>query len=197
MKNIKKIVYGYIDESGTAGVGSDRKEYLVLSLVLLDEVAKNSINVEFAKLRQKLKLRPDYEFHYSKSKVEMREEVFAVMRDIDFKFMTFAIKKDGVKSHASYANMAEKVITAVMEFNCRVEIIIDENPVLYKELNKLKKQNSLKDVRFIQRDSKKEDGLQLVDHVVSGHARIIKGQDEPNFRKIKSKLVRAEVIEFD
>ncbi len=197
MKNAEKIVYGYVDESGTAGVSGGKNEFLVVSLVLLSDDADKKVRSVFTELRQKLKLRPDYEFHYSKSKVEMRTKVFDAMRGVNFRFVTFAIKKDGVKSHASFANMADKIIQFVMELGYRTEIVIDENPVLYKELNKMKKKYALKNIRFIQCDSRKKDGLQLADHVVSGHARILKGQDEPNFQKIKSKIIKIEIVEYN
>ena len=59
MKNAEKIVYGYVDESGTAGVSGGKNEFLVVSLILLSDDADKKVCSVFTELRQKLKLRPD------------------------------------------------------------------------------------------------------------------------------------------
>ena len=102
--------------------------------------------------------------------------------------MTFVVKKDGIKRHASYATLAEMVIEQLQKKKRSIKVVIDTNPVLLKNLNKIKKVKTIKNMRFQQDNSAMVDCLQLVDYVVGAHSKIIRGQKESNFKKIQNKL---------
>ena len=190
-------MYGFIDESGTAGARTENGDYLIISLTLFTWEEQKKVRSTFMKLRQRLNLKKDYEFHYSRNKKVVRNAVFNEIKNFDFKFYTFAIKKDNVKRHASYANMAEKVVFLLKNApDIKFVIVIDENPVLLKELNKFKKLYQAKNMNFSEGSSKTNNKLQLVDYVVGSHAKIIRQQKEPNFDLIKSKMAKIEIIEY-
>lgn len=69
--------------------------------------------------------------------------------------------------------------------------------MLYKELNKTKKNNLVQGLTFREGNSEKDDRLQMVDYVVSGHSQIIKNQKETDFKKIESKVTKLEIISYN
>ena len=195
MKN-KYDLFGFIDESGTAGVLRDGAEFLFLSLVIFDsELEMKTVRQKFSKTRLKLGVKQNYEFHYSRNKLRVRREIFSVMSGIEFRFITFRIKKGIIKKHSSYTDVAEAIIEVVRKTGSRIRVILDMNPALYKELNKIKKRERLKNIFFEERNSKTNDRLQLVDYVVSGHARYLKIGKEEDFEKILNKNIR--LIDID
>lgn len=191
-------LYGFIDESGTPGIQTNKDEYLTLSLVFFDNKDKmKEVHKKYVDLRKKSGRKETYEFHYTHNKRKTREAVFDIMKDIDFEFVTFVVKKDNIKGHASYATLAEMVTNQLAKNRRSVKVLIDTNPVLLKELNKNKKAKELKFLRFQQGDSAKIDCLQLVDYVVGAHSRIIKGEKEDNFAKIQKKLRIVQIYNYD
>lgn len=114
----QQIVYGFVDESGTAGAvsGDDENDFLVASVVLFaSEQEMKSVRQKFLALRKELGLKLDYEFHYCHNSRRVHKYVFDVLGKMDFEFMTFAIKKDNVKRHASYANLAQMIVAALSD----------------------------------------------------------------------------------
>lgn len=201
MKRDNIDLFGFVDESGTAGAQINKNDgYLILSLVIFrDEKEMKTVHEKYTELRRSLGRKDDYEFHYTHNKQKVRDMVFDVIRDIDFEFMTFVVKKDSVKTHASYVTLAKMLINRLQKENENenIKIIIDTNPVLLKNLNKIKKARIIKNMRFQQSDSAAVDCLQLVDYVVGAHGKIIKNESENNFNKIRKKLRLLQIYNYD
>ena len=197
MKNSIEL-YGFVDESGTAGVQVGENEYLTLSLIIFDSVEDmKSVHKKYSDLRKKIGRSKTYEFHYTHNKPVTREKVFNTISGIDFEFATFSVKKDRTKGHASFATLAVMMVDFLIERNNVAKILIDTNPILLKELNKIKKAKKIQNLRFQESDSSEIDCLQLADYVVGAHSRIIRGQKEDNFKKIKKKLRLLQVYEYN
>ncbi|MBQ6149752.1 DUF3800 domain-containing protein [Candidatus Saccharibacteria bacterium] len=198
MKRDNIDLFGFVDESGTAGAQINKDEYLTLSLVLFDNKEEvKSVYEKYNILRKEMGRKETYEFHYTHNKPATREKVFDILKDINFEFATFSIKKDKTKGHASYATLAVMMTDFLIKKNCATKVLIDTNPVLLKELNKIKKAKKLKNMRFREGESVKIDCLQLVDYVVGAHSRLIRGQTEDNFKKIQKKLRLLQICNYD
>lgn len=185
-----------MDESGSPGVALTKNDFLIASVVLFEsEEEMKRVSKMFAALKEKLKLRSSYEFHYVHSVKRARQIVFEEIKTLNFVFMTFAIKKNSTKRYASYANLAKMLIEKLKnQYADEIKIILDANPVLYRELNKIKKNSKIKSIHFKEGDSAKDDRLQLVDYIVGCHGQIIRGGKEENFSKMKTKNICTEII---
>ena len=193
----QQIVYGFVDESGTAGAVNGSDNFLIATIVLFDTASEvNKISIDFDNLRQELQLRKTYEFHSSRNNDRIRKEVYKIISKLNFRFMTFAIEKDNLKKRGSYANLAKMIVDALKhDIGTKMEVVIDENPTFLRELNKAKKIYEYKNIYFSDGNSKNDNRIQLVDYLVDVHSKIIKGdrREKDNYNQVRKKLLRLVV----
>jgi hypothetical protein len=193
------MTYGYLDESGAPGFAINAAEYLVVSLVLFDtKEAAGKCAEEIGRLREELKLQENYEFHRSRNTSRSKEGFVKLMSRSDFRFITIAIKKTRVKSHASYPAIARLLAHELGDRFSELRIEMDSNPVLHSEIKKALRVQRLHHIRVKQVKSHTNNLIQLADYVVNLSAQKAKGTPRAaeQFRPIaKKQLVFLEVAD--
>ena len=174
--------YGYIDESGAPGVASYSKDCFVVSLVVFDtEEARNNGIISIKKLRQKLRLPEDYEFHCSSNSTRPQTEFLKLLPVLDFRFITVAIHKNDFKKTASYSRLAGFIVDEIGKRFSNMKIEMDSNPTLHAEIRKRLRERKLTDIKIHERDSRKNQLIQVADYVVNISAK--KAKNTPKARE--------------
>jgi hypothetical protein len=183
-------MYGYLDESGAPGVAAHSNDFLAVSLVIFqNEQAVVTCSDAIARLRKRLKLHDNYEFHRSHNSRATQTAFIQLMRSLDFKFITVVIKKNGDRRHASYPRIAALLMREMAIHFTDGKIEMDANPILYAELRRNAKASKLTKIRFKEVKSHQNDLVQLADYVVSLSAARAKNltASAENYRHIASK----------
>lgn len=171
-------MFGYMDESGAPGTARNTNDYLLVSLVLFaSREAADKCSRAIDHLRQKMKLPENYEFHFSRNANWSREALLSLITNLDFRFITVAIKKDGFRRTASYARIATLLAREIAAHSTTINIEMDSNPILQKELLGQAKANQLK-ITLKAKRSKNHNLLQLADYVAALSLRKIKTRKE-------------------
>jgi hypothetical protein len=161
-------MYGYLDESGTPGVADNENDFLVASLVLLDdEQAANRCSAAIDRLRTRLGKTPTYEFHRSHNASVNQTGFLKLLPSLEFRFITVAIKKNHSRRHASYGHLAELLVREIKSQPNKINVKMDSNPTLCTELKKQIKLAKLRNVRVKEAKSQSENLIQLADYVVN------------------------------
>jgi len=171
-------MFGFIDESGSPGVAKTEDDFLVVSLVFFDtreEADKCSASID--RLRKKLKLADNYEFHHSRNSNRVRDAFINLLPNLNFRTITIALRKNDFKRTGSYSRIAGYLATEIIS-NCpKIHILLDSNPILLKELElKLGLANANVSMKMVRSHS--ENLVQLADYVVALSARKLKGTDK-------------------
>lgn len=86
----------FIDESGDAGfklTAGSSPHFVVSLIVFSDNELALRADAAVDELRIKLKLRPDFEFHFNKLKHEFRHTFLTGLREVDFQYFSVVIDK--------------------------------------------------------------------------------------------------------
>jgi len=161
-------MFGYMDESGAPGISNAPNDYLVVSLVLFankDVTDKCSKSID--RLRKRTSLPDTYEFHYSRNNNRARDAMIKQMSNMDFKFITVAIRKSSARKLASYSNVAELIVTELARQTKNAVVLLDSNPVLCSKLKKQVKTSGLQGIKFKQAKSRSDNLIQLADYVTA------------------------------
>ena len=167
-----------MDESGSPGVAKTQEEFLAVSLVVFDSrEAADNCSASIERLRKKLRLADNYEFHHSRNSNRVREAFIKLIPDLNFKIITVALRKNDFKRTASYSRIAGYLATEISS-NCpAIHILLDANPILYKELKaKLKACDINASVKMARSHS--DNLIQLADYVVALSTRKLKGHSK-------------------
>lgn len=188
--------YGYIDESGTAGVAANSNDFLVVSLVLFDTKADaEGASVEVDRLRGRLGLKKTYEFHCSRNTGFAQKGMLRLISRLNFRFITISIKKTASKKDASYARIAGLLVQEIDQYCKAAEIEMDSNPILHKVLKKELK-SALPKIKLREVESKNSNLIQLADYVASISAKKVKNvsrADEYYRPLLKKQLVLRDI----
>jgi hypothetical protein len=169
-------MYGYLDESGAPGVATNDNDYLVISLVLFaDKESVEKCSEAINRLRKRLNKPDDYEIHHSRNSTRPQNGFIKLIPNLDFRFITIAIRKNDSYKHASYARIAEYLIREIALRFPELLVEMDTNPVLHAELRKQIKAAKLQHVKFKQVKSTNHNLIQLADYVVAISSRKLKG----------------------
>jgi hypothetical protein len=161
-------MYGFLDESGAPGVANNTNDFLSVSLVIFsDKESAKKCAESIVRLRKRLKLHDNYEFHRSHNSNYIQNAFIQLMSGLDFKFITVTIKKNGNRLHASYPRLARLLIREIAASYTDVKVEMDANPILYAELRRSARNTKLSKVKFREIKSHKNDLVQLADYVVS------------------------------
>lgn len=161
-------MYGYLDESGAQGVATNSNDYLVVSLVLFaDETAVEKCSEAIDRLRIRLGKTSTYEFHRSSNSSATKKGFDKLLPNLDFKFITIAIRKNHLKKHATYARLAQLLVREIDDRFTDLKIVMDSNPLLFAEMRKQLRLAELHDVRIRQVKSHSNNLIQLADYVVN------------------------------
>ena len=171
-------MFGYMDESGSPGVAKTKEDFLVVSLVIFESrEAADKCSMSIERLRKRLKLDDNYEFHYSRNSNRVRNTFIKLIPDLDFSIITVALRKNDYKRTASYSRLSNYLASEISSYCPKIHILLDANPLLHKELKmKLKTFDvnvSLKMVR-----SHSDNLIQLADYVVALSTRKLKSYDK-------------------
>jgi hypothetical protein len=192
-------MYGYLDESGVAGAARVDNDYFVVSLVLFpDKEAVDKCSAAIDRLRDRLGKDSTYEFHRSGNSSATKSGFAKLLPNLDFKFITIAIRKNNFKKHASYTRVAELLVREIADRFTEIKIEMDSNPLLYSEIRKQLKAKKLRYIRVKQVKSHTNNLIQLADYVVNISAK--KAKRTPKslelYRPIAGKAIYfGEVIE--
>jgi hypothetical protein len=168
-------MFGYIDESGTPGIANRPDDYLVVSLVLFaDKETAEKCSASIDRLRKRLKVSDNYEFHFSRNNSRCRDGLVKLMANFDFKFITVAIRKNATHELASYNRVADLLIHELVRHAKTAHILMDINPMLHNKLKRLAKAEQSTGLRFKQVKSHPENLVQLADYVATLCARKVK-----------------------
>jgi len=190
-------MYGFLDESGAPGVANNTNDFLAVSAILFDsqETAikcSGSVN----RLRKRLKLPDNYEFHRSHNSVKTQTAVAQLLSSMDFKFITVAIKKNHSRSHATYPKLAKLLLHEISIRFTEAKFAMDANPVLFTELCRQARAAKLYKLKFKEVKSHKNNLIQMADYVValSSHKARNTAKSAENYRAIARKqLVFSEI----
>jgi len=190
-------MYGFMDESGAPGLANNTNDFLVASLVVFDnqESAKKS-SESIGRLRTRLKLASDYEFHRSHNSKSTQAAFTQLLSGLNFKFITIAIKKNQRRDHASYNRLSKLLIREIASNYSKGKIFLDSNPILLASLKYHAKATKLRGVIFREMKSQKSDLIQMADYVVSLSSHKARGtvNAAENYRAIaKKQLIFLEV----
>ncbi len=167
--------YGFVDESGSPGVAVNSNDFLIVSLVLFDarddaDKCSDAMNG----LRTKLRLKRDYEFHCSRNASIAKAGMLQLISRQSFSVITVSIKKNQTKRTASYARIAQLLIQQLEQFTEEIEIKMDSNPILYKELKRASRASKLKYASLKQVKSHTDNLVQFADYIVNIFAKKMK-----------------------
>jgi hypothetical protein len=169
------MFYGYLDESGAPGIATRPNDYLVVSLVVFpDKESAEKCSRAIDAFREKLKLPVGYEFHYSRNSTRPRTEFVRLIPNLDFQFITIAIRKTGSRLHASYPKIAEYLLDGIARRFPEIQLEMDPNPALYAELRGQTKRRGLH-IKYKQAKSTNHNLIQLADYIVAMSTRKLKG----------------------
>ncbi len=191
MNNVSQMKYGYIDESGTPGTAIHNNDWLVVSLVVFESKKKcEESELALDELRTRLNLSGAYEFHRTHNSSQIQIKVEKVLKSLEYKIIVVAIKKH--RKTVNYADLAESLVEKMLEHGLlEMSIIMDSNPVLYKNLMHCKKMKGLRKIKIKEGSSKKHLNLQLADYTVNigyRYAKMANGA-EKDFRKIRKHML--------
>ena len=181
----------YIDESGVPGLANNSRDYFIVSLVIINSETKSEeIRHKIENLRIELKLPEDYEFHSSRNSIRVQKAFLALMHNLNFKFITVALKKTNRKNDVTYRRMATLLADKLKDFKT-IKVEMDSNPMLYIELKKALKNSKIKVDKIRQRNSKSSRLVQLADYVVSASGKKVKNTPKSDawFDPISSKCI--------
>ena len=161
-------MFGYIDESGAPGVATHSKDYLSVSLVLFnnERIRDKSITI-IEKLCKKLRLPQEYEFHCSSNSIRPQMEFIKLLHNLDFRFITIAIKKNNFKKTASCMRISKLLIDEIEKRFPKIKIEMDSNPTLYAELRKNIRERNLRNIKIHEKNSRNNRLIQVADYVVN------------------------------
>lgn len=185
-------MYGYMDESGAPGVASYYNDYLLVSLVVFDsEEARNKSILAIERLREKLHLPEDYEFHCNSNSTRPQTEFIKLLSSMDFHFITVSIRKNDFRKTASYARISALIVDEIEKRFPKIKIEMDKNPTLHAELRKKIKERKLKDLKIRERNSRHSRLVQIADYVVSISAKRVKNTPKSKelYKNISKKVL--------
>lgn len=186
------MVYGFIDESGAPGVAVNNNDFLVVSLVLFDNVkAMEKCSELMSHLRKKLHKTQDYEFHCSSNATKTQREFWKLLDKIDFKLITIALKKSRYKKQATYGKIARLLVGELAEYGKMIRIEMDSNPVLYRAIKRELSELGVKVDKIREVKSHKSDFVQLTDYVVNLSAKRVKNnvKGEELYKILRKKTI--------
>lgn len=191
-------MYGFIDESGAPGVATSSNDFLVVSLILFEnKEIMETCSAAIDHLRTRLGKTSDYEFHRSSNSTVTQREFSKLIRSLDFRFITVAIRKSKTKSHASYTSVAEILVRELCVRKMDSLIIkMDSNPILFRELRKQLRNSPIESIRLRESKSRSDNLIQLADYVVNIASKKVKNTPKSPelYRAIaKKSLVFVEV----
>ena len=181
-----------MDESGAPGVASYYNDYFLVSLVVFDsEEARNKSILAIEKLREKLHLPEDYEFHCSSNSTRPQTEFIKLLSSMDFHFITVSIHKNDFRKTASYARISALIVDEIEKRFPKIKIEMDKNPTLHAELRKKIKERKLKDLKIRERDSRHSRLVQVADYVVNISAKRVKNTPKSKelYKNISKKVL--------
>jgi hypothetical protein len=168
-------MYGFIDESGAPGVATNDNDFLVVSLILFaDKEAVDKSSTAIDRLRKRLKLKDNYEFHRSHNIASSQDGFIKLIASLDFRFISISIKKNHLRNHASYPKMADLLAREIADRFTEIHIEMDSNPVFFAELKKALKARKIKQIKMRQVKSHTNNLIQLADYVVNLSAKRVK-----------------------
>lgn len=167
-------MFGYADESGEPGVKKSDHDYFVFCVVLFkDRLAAEKCSNAIDEFRQELRLPINHEFHFVTDSKKTRPAFSDFIKKLDFEFVSASIKKTNMKSDASYVVLASLVLDILDKKYSNINIVMDRNPSLYKELRSLKNGYS-SEYHFSEKESRGNNLIQLADYVTALRARFLK-----------------------
>ena len=188
--------YGFMDESGSPGVATHKKDYLVVCLVILEsQKIKDNIDKKIDALRRGLSLTDDYEFHFSNNSPISKRAFINLIKTLQFQFIAVAIKKTDFKKDASYTNLANILFSKIEDKYQHLFIEMDDNPILHKELSIIKKSHKATGIYFRQKKSKNHNLIQLADYVTAIYSRKLRmgSRAESDFAAIAKKCIDSNI----
>lgn len=185
-------MYGYLDESGAPGAAVGLNDFLTVSLILFqNKESAEKCSIAIDRLRTRLKLPDTYEFHRSRNSTRPQEGFIKLLPNLDFRFITIAIKKSGSYKHASYDKMAQLLLRELASRYNDVYIEMDSNPNLHAKIKRHAKNLKLHGIRIKQTKSHSNNLIQLADYVVALSSRKLKGTPKAieQYRPIMKKQI--------
>ncbi|MBR2586812.1 DUF3800 domain-containing protein [Candidatus Saccharibacteria bacterium] len=182
-------MYGFIDESGSPGVKISDIDYLGVSLVIFDDVSsEEKLMRKMHLLRKRLGLSEDYEFHRSHNSRRVQKEFTSLLGRANLSFISVLFRKDDFKNSATYAKIANTLVSEIREKYSGIKIIMDKNPTLFQAIRREARLQKMK-LGLSDGDSKRVDLLQVADYLVGISVDYAKGAKygAEDFAKIASK----------
>ena len=192
-----------MDESGDAGfkLGQGSSRFFVIALVVFETYeAAEQVSERIQALRQRLQLRPEFEFKFNKSNDYFRLQFLEAMRDLPFTVRSIVVDKQGLRSDVLrrdrekfYGYFARQVLEHNAGYIQGAKLRVDGSgdrefkrafsSYLRRELGSV-----LADCKF--RDSKTDDLIQLADMVAGATRRAfdLDKQDDSFYERIRHKV---------
>lgn len=182
----------FIDESGDAGRKIDKgsSPFFVVAIVTFADLEEaNRCDGQIDRLRTELRLRPDYEFHFSRNSWRIREAFLDAVAPYGWEFHRFALNKDPAVLTGRGFNFKGPLYKWTVRTVCDnakpylrdARVVIDKSgdrqfqrelrSYLMRQINQREEPNHIKSVTL-----KRSDGnnlLQLADYVASLSSRAI------------------------
>ena len=159
-------MYGYLDESGAPGVATQPNDFFVVSLVLFpDKESANKCSASIDRLRKRLNIPDNYEFHFSRNSSRPKTALIKLLPNLDFHFITIAIRKTDSYKFASSDYIAKLLLKEISEHVPSVFCEMDSNPTLLARLKRRAKEQKLENMKFKSIKSHNHNLIQLADYV--------------------------------
>ncbi len=189
------MLLGYADESGEPGVMKNEHDYFVFCIVLFkNRQSAQKCEAEINSFRNKNHLSEDYEFHYVKNSKRIKVAFVGFIKKTQFSFISISIKKNHLRNTASYRRIAELTLELLSQKGIDANIMMDNNPSLYKELRLQKKKYRVQ-LHFSEKESRGNNLIQLADYVTALRARVLKQPNKKTvidqYRVISGKVIGA------
>ena len=199
----KQLVF--IDESGDSGFKTLKgsSSVFVIALVIFDDfLVAEEVSLAVKKLRRELKFPDGVEFHYQKSRYEIKEKFLKTIAPYNFRIRSITVKKDNIYSNyfristESFFNYIvmqvikhskKSLYKAKLKFDKRGEKKIRDELRVYlsRELDN-KNNHVFSNLKFV--DSKQNSLIQVADMVASCIAAYHKNKNEELYKIIKKRI---------
>lgn len=151
-----------MDESGSPGAAQSENDYFLVAAVFVENLdTVYEIQNKVDAFRKSAGLKDDFEFHFYQNSDNQKRAFLGFLSGIDFGYKTFCFKKS---RELNYEVIASVIAESLKKVGENMNIIMDSNPHLYKELSRHMRGCKMR-VKIKERRSSSSDLIQIADYV--------------------------------
>lgn len=202
------MFYHFLDESGDPGINQSGSSSPYFVLAMVEWSSQESIPTLVA-MRRELKLPPDYEFKYQRSRKNLKKIFFTNMQSVSFRVRAIVLDKAAAPTDFYLLSGSGLMINLFVQMTlhipeadvCDDMLIVDgATPQFKRDLRRqLSQAHHLAGrkrlfKKIVGRKSHHSDGLQLADMAAGAISHHITGKDSSCFHLIQNKVVNLQRV---